>query len=369
MLRFIIALVICIFVAQGVIADDVVVPFVIETHLVSVSGTNAPVSVTFKLNTSTGGVWQLDGKTFRKVPLVGDWNYALNKPSKKEAEADRKWQAVIDKMDSIIIPEIDFRQANIRDVVDFLHKASVECDTDNNADNVGISFMLKLPNYSAATNYTASPDPWGEIDDSADNSNSGEILVTFSALGMTLGEALEVVVEYANLKYIIRDGIVKIMPKLGCDLGGLEHRMYNVIPEVARRIEDLQYIQADLWGTNTPPPTIQEIWMLSFTEFGVSWPSASSIKYVKWLGKIVACNTLENFKIFEKALRVINVHPPRMGRFSLITLRSETPPVLVLFDADSGHTWRYKIDIFNAAEGKIESGRFVGIQEAEHKKK
>ena len=61
----------------------------------------------------------------------------------------------------------------------------------------------------------------------------------------------------------------------------------------------------------------------------------------------------------------MNVHFPRIGRFSLMDLNSGKESALVLLDADSGHTWRYEVSIFNAAEAKIESGQFVGIMEAE----
>jgi len=240
-------------------------------------------------------------------------------------DEDEKRITVIKKMKNIRIPEIDFRQANIRDVVDFLHAQSVEFDpADNPEERTGVNFILKIGSDKADAAPTSAPDPWGGLDDGAGldaggSDGSGEVLVTFSALDMTLEDALKVVVEYANLKYIIRGNLVKIMPS-NWATGEIEHRMYDVLSSAISRFEELstavssnnrgggggdfQAIEGgDLGGGD-------EVDLKAlFAEMGVQWPKDSSIKYVPGLGKLVVANTLENLTVFEKVLKVLNVVP------------------------------------------------------------
>jgi type II secretory pathway component GspD/PulD (secretin) len=46
-----------------------------------------------------------------------------------------------------------------------------------------------------------------------------------------------------------------------------------------------------------------------FAEFGVSWPTGSSISYVRGLGKLVVLNTEKNHIKLEKVLKQLNVYP------------------------------------------------------------
>lgn len=246
---------------------------------------------------------------------------------------DSSMLLILDKMAKIRLPEVDFRQANIRDVIDFLHEQSVEFDrSENPSDRKGVNFILKLPEDQGgggAGGAAADPfggdaaDPFGGFGDDvgADDGGGGaegDVLVTFSALDITLRDALDIVVEVAALKYRIKGNVVMIVPRDSAD-GTIEHRMYDVLPTVVERIQGLlesvvdrpqqrgggEFIQMDDAGTDTD----RGDWKTFFGELGVSWPKASSIKYVAGIGKIIVANTAENLAVFETVLSVLNVVP------------------------------------------------------------
>jgi general secretion pathway protein D len=234
---------------------------------------------------------------------------------------------ILSKMEKIRIPEVDFRQANIRDVVDFLHSQSVEFDPEEDPDQrKGVNIILKLDQEAggAAAAPAAPLDPFAAPADAFGDAGGGgaaggEILVTFSAIDITLKEALDIVVDVAGLKYRIRGSVVIILPKNAPE-GDIEHRMYDVLSTAVERFRvlsdaasstrrgggggDFMALEggADLGGEELDLKAL-------FSEFGVEWPDNSSIKYVQGLGKLVVANTLENLTVFEKVLSILNVVP------------------------------------------------------------
>ena len=281
---------------------------------------------------------------------------------------DNKRTEVIKKMKNIRIPEIDFRQANIRDVVDFLHAQSVEFDpAENPEERKGVNIILKLGSDKVTAAATAAPDPWGGLDDGGGLDAGGggnEMLVTFSALDMTLEEALNVVVEYANLKYIIRGNMVKIMPKNEA-VGEIEHRMYNVLSTAISRLEELSSAVSEtsrrsggfqaMEGNDVGGGGEVDL-KVFFAEMGVPWPDNSSIKYVRGLGKLVVANTLENLTLFEKVLKVLNVVPYQIEIETRFVEVAQT-------DIDSlGLEWLLNDD-WEVAQKKSSAGKPLSAQE------
>ncbi len=284
---------------------------------------------------------ELDATRTRMIATVRDtWNprqYGLHEApidSKIGIKTDTSVEdehrtKILEKMNQIRIPEVDFRQANIRDVVDFLHSQSVEFDPSKNPDErKGVNIILKLDQDSAGADEPAAPlDPFAAP--SADpfgggggaGGAAGEILVTFSALDITLKEALDIVVDVAGLKYRIRGSVVMILPENAAE-GKIEHRMYDVLSTAITRLQQLSsaVTKSDrnrgggggdflaLEGSGDVGGEEMDLKSF-FTEMGVEWPANSSIKFVRGLGKLVVANTLENLTVFEKVLSILNVVP------------------------------------------------------------
>jgi general secretion pathway protein D len=281
---------------------------------------------------------ELDTTAARMMATVRDtWNprqYGLHETplesragstSKMRGDDEVRRAEILKKMTDIRIPEVDFRQANIRDVVTFLHEQSVEFDpAPDVADRTGVNIILKLDDAGGAA-APAAEVPANDFFSAAPAADTGgaggnETLVTFSALDITLKEALDYSVDIAGLKYLIRGNAVMVMPR-DATIDEIEHRMYDVLPSAITRLQELSsavtsgnnrmrgagdFIQIEGSGGGGG----EEVDLKGFfTEMGVEWPSKSSIKFVRGLGKLVVANTLENLTVFEKVLSILNVVP------------------------------------------------------------
>ena len=106
--------------------------------------------------------------------------------------------AIIDKMRSILIPEVNFRDAKIENVVSFLIDASREFDNPILPLELrGIIFSLIPPDAPA----------------NPENGAANEIQrINFATRYNDLYTILNTVVELAGMKYVIHNGIVSIVP-------------------------------------------------------------------------------------------------------------------------------------------------------------
>ncbi len=212
---------------------------------------------------------------------------------------------ILDAMQAIRIPEVDFRQANIRDVVAFLTPLSVS------ADRPEIKFVLKLEEPPAS----GSDDSAFGTTNRAPDSTTDASPITFSALDITLKDTLDYAVDIAGCKYRIRDGAVVIMPRNAPE-GPIVVRLYDVLPSATCRLRELgSAIRQDQQGNfvatkGTGGSGPDELDLVSFfEEMGAPWPTGSYIKYVSGLGKLIVANTEENLAIFEDVLSMLNVQP------------------------------------------------------------
>ena len=105
------------------------------------------------------------------------------------AKQDLNQLALEKKMGQIIIPEIDFRQANIQDIVKFLQAASVKFDKSAEVQGVkGVIMIVRL----------------GEKDVRE---------ITMSARYISLLDAMKTITRVAGLTYRIDGQVVVIEPK------------------------------------------------------------------------------------------------------------------------------------------------------------
>jgi general secretion pathway protein D len=241
-----------------------------------------------------------------------------DKPRKQDPDEIARAE-IIGKMEKIVIPEIDFRQANIHDVVDFLQEASVDFDPEtapSKRKGVNIILNLGVEAPAAAPAAPAKQDFFGALDQgAAAPADSGEVpLITFRARDITLLEAMRIVTEVANLKYRIDGRVLMIVP-FDAPEGKIIHRMYDVLPTVRERIGvvsgDIAKAADDFGGALAGGAIEGDAtdWKKFFRDLGVDWPQGSSIKYVPTIGKIMVANTADNLAIFEQRLADLNVVP------------------------------------------------------------
>jgi general secretion pathway protein D len=238
-------------------------------------------------------------------------------------------KSILDKMDKIVIPEIEFRQANIHDVVEFLNRASVDGDkTTADPTQRGVNIILNLSAggaQGAAAAPAAKPsadDVFGAGQPAGGAAGGGQTYeITFTARYITLLSALKIITSVAGLKWRVDGNIVMIVPA-DFDPSEIEVRMYSVEPTFVERIREA--------GSAMPAPTEQlggrEMNRMQneaigpgvpelkeyFEKMGVKFPKGSSITYNSAIGKVIVGNTAENLATFEKILPELNVVPKQV---------------------------------------------------------
>jgi hypothetical protein len=115
--------------------------------------------------------------------------FVIRKP---DDEGDARGMAVEARMLAIKIPQLDLRQARIREAIDFIRQASIDFDDPKKSQNErGINLILNLQG----------------LDESKVAS------ITFSAHNIAVLEALNAITSSACLQYRIDGAIVFIEPK------------------------------------------------------------------------------------------------------------------------------------------------------------
>jgi general secretion pathway protein D len=222
------------------------------------------------------------------------------------------------KMERIVIPEIEFRQANIADVISFLGDASREYDDENVAVNErGVNFVLDIGDVGGGD--ASSDDGFGggifdTPTEPAAASSGGVPLLTIKSHYVTLLSTLDLIMDMAGLKYRIQGNVVKIMPKNKAD-GTLIHRMYNVLPSIDQHVLSIGSTSEGS-GSSDDPFRIgggesqgTSDWKEFFGKLGVGWPDGSSVNYMPSIGKLVVMNTADNLATLEQVLGALNVTP------------------------------------------------------------
>jgi len=272
--------------------------------------------------------------------VMGNWStrrYAIDTVDIKEPSAGQSAskvllpggitleQAVEQKMRNIVIPEINFRNASISDVITFFENTSREYDDPNlPPEKRGVNFALRGITPAAAPSAgPTSTDPFAPPTDTSGGGGGGGGNITFTARFVSLWDALKIVTgDVANFKFRIRGNVVIVMPVNVTD-ESMETRSYTVMPNVIERATGLgremnaargggggggfgggdgAAINAEALG---PMADLKKL----FSDLGVAWPVGSSISYLSIIGKLRVVNTTENLATFEKVLEEMNVTP------------------------------------------------------------
>ena len=102
------------------------------------------------------------------------------------------------KLERIIIPKLEFREATIREALDYLKRKSIELDPDD--PKTGLNIVLKVE----TTTPSAAP---------VEPGNPAEARITVSLSNIPMIEALKYVTGLANLKFKVEPYAVSIVPQ------------------------------------------------------------------------------------------------------------------------------------------------------------
>lgn len=311
--------------------------FVVATHEI------APIQTPslFKLDSASGEVWRFSEGKFVEVPKLHVDDF-IPEPqrSDEDLKAEKQREAVIEKLNAIRLPEIYFRKTPIGLVAETLTQASVT----NGPDKVGIK--IKVAEYlqqslearrhnDSMPSDDLTPDPFGMTSQNYKEASSMP-LVTFSAIDISLQEALSIVCDVAGLKWrVTTDGNVLLVIDFWAN--DAETRMYDLGPSVEEFLRNKEPDLLDSWHPSTEDA---EHWKAFFSNYGVKWPRNSSIRYVPSLGKLIVHNFPDDLVIVEEALVSMYIGPSRPGRYHFTTVQTQSG-TLFLVDSISGSVWKY----------------------------
>ena len=227
------------------------------------------------------------------------------------------------RMKEMRLPTISFKPpATIIDAVDWFRSASKDYDRpDIPVEKRGFNFVLKTPQGAIKQAAAAQGDDEGfSSDDSGEGagpSNGLDPIPTITASDITFHEALKLVCDSVDYKFIVRGPIVMVMQK---DMSTAEilSRKYNVPESFMERVTNASDEMKQMGGfgssssskkQNEDEEAPDRDWKAFFEEMGVKWPEGSSIKHIKSLGKLYVRNTRENLAEFDKVLEELGGQP------------------------------------------------------------
>jgi len=221
-------------------------------------------------------------------------------------EETTRIEALRNKMASIIIPNLDFRDANIKDVVRFLSEVCLRLDPAKKGVNM-ILLGLDAPQQVAARD-----DGFGAT---ASAAGSRDISITIQLRDIPLLEALRYITDMSGLKYEIMPNVVQISPVNYVSDQKLVLRTFDIIPAVGAELsaaagETPAAGRAapgggfDLFGgggrtesaSTAPSGTVDVSAFFS----GVDFPQGASASYRPKFNKLTVRNTAPNIQIIKE---------------------------------------------------------------------
>ncbi|MCX6991812.1 MAG: hypothetical protein NT011_01580 [Kiritimatiellaeota bacterium] len=232
---------------------------------------------------------------------------------------DKGKRRLLEKLNGIMIPQLDFRQANIVDVIKYLDQASIACDKDSAPGEKGVNFILQLKRPGAAAETapaTAVQPSEGELAGEGGGATAAQgnlPAVTLNLRNVVLMDAIKYITEVTGLKYRIEENVVVITPS-DVVYGELITRTYKVQPSIAETIMGVAGSAGSGGGDKTElggtAPTVERTDVKKFfVDAGVPFPEGTSIAYKQSLNLLIVKNTADNLESFERILTSLNVVP------------------------------------------------------------
>ena len=242
-------------------------------------------------------------------------------------------QSIIKKLNEIVIPEINFREAAVSDVIPFLSNESRTLDPEKVGVNFILSSAIAGPSPSTGTTPTAAPTapaaeattpaaPTTAPTTTAPVSSGQKITVTLHNVPL-IDVLKEVVQTGLGLKYRIDSSAVIILPPDAPE-GELVTRSYPVTPGVFKTIGGPTTATVNsspsgavgsyraIGGDNVPAAVATNDVQGTFRSAGVPFPPGSSLVYNARTSTIIIRNTPENLEIFERVLSAYNFVPSQI---------------------------------------------------------
>lgn len=224
---------------------------------------------------------------------------------------------IMKKLNTIIIPEINFRDAVITDVIKFLSDESRRLDPDK----VGVNIVLRLGGESApaAAHAPAGAEAPAPETAPAPTEATGVRRISLALRNIPMIDALNYVTSAAGLKYRVESSAVLVAPEalMPTDMitrsypvqsGAIKQVLTS--PTAAQTKTGTQEYQA-IGGGAATTVGVGDVKQF-FVDAGVPFPTGSTLAYNERTSTIIVRNTPENLETFERILATLNVVPSQV---------------------------------------------------------
>lgn len=202
-----------------------------------------------------------------------------------------------DKLQSIVIPHVEFRNTSLRDAVEYLREESRRLDPDPDPENRGVNIFLRFPKRPIQASIAESipglplalvPPASSGLPPTGAGPQS-RVSITFDRLPLL--DALKYVASQVGMKVQVEQYAVSIAPMADETLVTAE---YRVLPEVlglpAEPNNSLSHSASPIDGNTIRWPGMKG-W---FDAKAIPFPPGASATYLGSVNKLVVRNTQEN---------------------------------------------------------------------------
>ena len=284
-------------------------------------------------------LWQLDSAWQSPVRKFNTQNETIIYQNNDDAAGTARINA---KLQRIIIPKLELRDATIVEALDFLKRKSADLDNDPNVSQRGVSFVLKLeagssggmtpppaavpvpaapaiPGLEAVPGLGA-PSPAAPSAPMAGGVSPGEARISVALTNIPLIEALKYVTSLANLKYKVEPYAVAIVP-VGVNTTELIQKEYKVPPGFITRITTGGGESA---GSLAPAPSggstdatkggsgiggrVDAVEFLKTS--GVTFPEGATAFYIPISSRLIVRNSQENLDLIDTLVQAYSQGGP-----------------------------------------------------------
>ena len=292
--------------------------------------------------TRSRSIWEVQKGWERPVKQYGQTTGALNDAAAKEATGTAR---ISNKLNTIIIPRIEFRDASIREAVDFLRQQAAANDPAEEGRK-GVDIVLRLtsvgqrpaepttqaPVQSAdplaplpgATDLTAAPAPLA-VQAAPPVVAPTDARITITLNQIPLGEALRYIASQAGLKVKVEPYAVSVIPvnEQSADLLTKEYRVPPgfISSTVNVGASSLNQATAGAAPTGTAKDTqestggrqlVNRETAKDFLQAqGVPFPPGASANFLPQSSRLIVRNTQDNLELVDALVEQANVSGPR----------------------------------------------------------
>lgn len=265
-------------------------------------------------------IWEVDSKWERPIT-----KYGLGSTVIIQAPSDdlRGTASITAKLSKIIIPRIEFKDATIREAIDYLKAKSRDLDDDPNPERRGVNIVLKLdspyrtPGVSATTSTAPiipglEPAVVPETTVSAPSTEPGSSPITLSLSNVPLIEALKYITSLADLKFKIEPYAVSVVP-LSQPTEDLITKQYQVSPSFisgAAAASGDSAPAGDAAGAGA-----KLVAKISAKDYlagqGVPFPPGASANYQTGSSRLIVKNTQEALDLIDTLVQIDGENAPK----------------------------------------------------------